>query len=173
MNELDEVWENLLNEAIAKAKSSGRSDVADYLSLKASNDAVRAASVKWLIDAAAEIAVQINSYNVGISIENTHPHRFSLGHAHLVGSLVRFRYGVRCLTIEAGWTRAPGDGFMRGGALAAGRISHFGMAKQNSELILLKVDDAPSWFAVDMHGKHSMFDSKCLQNHFRIFLDAI
>jgi hypothetical protein len=76
------------------------------------------------------------------------------------------------LTVEAGWTRAPGDGFMRGGALAAARISHFGMAKQNSELILLRQDNAPHWFAVERDGKRSLFDSRNLQKHFQIFLGA-
>jgi hypothetical protein len=107
MHELDEVWENLINEAIAGAKSSGRSDVADYLALKASNDAVRSASVKWLFDAAEEIAAEINRRNAGILMENQHPHRFSFGNANLVGTLAQFRQGVRCLTVEAGWTRTP------------------------------------------------------------------
>lgn len=173
MNELDEVWENMMNEAIARAKSSGRSDVADYLALKASNDAVRSASVKWLFDAAGEIATESNRRNIGISFENEHPYRFAFGNANLVGSLVRFRQGVRCLTVEAGWTRTPNDGFMRGGALACARISHFGISKQNSELILLRLDNAPHWFAVDREGKRSLFDSRNLQNHFQIFLGAV
>ncbi len=173
MHELDEVWENLMNEAIARAKSSGRSEVADYLQLKASNDAVRAASIKWLFDAAAEIAAEINRLNAGISFENENPYRFAFGNSTLVGSLARFRHGVRCLTVEAGWTRTPGDGFMRGGALATGRISHFGMAKQNSELVLLRLNDAPSWFAIDKDGNRHLFDSRNLQNHFRIFLGAV
>jgi hypothetical protein len=172
MHELDEVWENMISEAIVRAKSSGNSDAADYLMLKASNDAARAASVKWLFDAAREIAAEINRRHAAISIENEHPYRFALGNATLVGSLVRFRQGVRCLTVEAGWTRAPGDGFMRGGALAAARISHFGMAKQNSELILLRQDNAPHWFAVERDGKRSLFDSRNLQKHFQIFLGA-
>jgi hypothetical protein len=174
MNELDEVWENMMNEAIARARSSGRSDVADYLTLKASNDAVRAASVKWLFDATSEIAAEINRRrNAGISVENEHPYRFAFGNANLVGSLVRFRHGVRCLTVEAGWTRTPNDGFMRGGALACARISHFGIKQQNAELILLRLDNAPHWFAVDKDGKHSLFDSRNLQNHFQIFLGAV
>ncbi len=173
MHELDEIWENLLNEAIAGAKSSGRSDVADYLRLKASNDVVRAASVRWLFDAAQEIAAENNRQNAGISFENESPYRFAFGNAHPVGALARFRQGVRCLTIEAGWTRTPNDGFMRGGALACARISHFGMAKQNTELILLRADNAPIWAAIDRHENRRPFDSGNLQNHFQIFLGAI
>ena len=172
MHELDEVWENLMNEAIARANASGRTDVADYLSLKASNDAVRAASVKWLFDAAAEIAGEINRRNFGITFEKVHPHRFQSGNTTLVGSLVRFRQGVRCLSVEAGWTRVPDDGFMRRGALAVARISHFGMAKQNAELILLRADNAPSWFVIDKDEQRHLFDSRNLQKHFQIFLGA-
>ena len=170
MHELDEVWENMMTEAIARAKSSGKNDVADYLMLKASTDAARAASVKWLFDAAREIAAEINRRHAAISVENEHPYRFALGNANLVGSLVRFRQGVRCLTVEAGWTRTPNDGFMRGGALAAARISHFGMRQQNSELVLLRSDNAPHWFEIEKGGKRSLFDSRNLQKHFQIFL---
>lgn len=170
MNELDEIWEKMLAEAAARARATGRSDVADYLALKASNDAARAASVRWLIDALTEIAAEANRRSLGIVIENSHPHRFTLGTATLVGSLLRFRQGVRCLTAEAGWTRTPNDGFMRGGALAAARISHFGLPKQNEELVLLRTDNAPSWFAVSRDGTRRLFDSKDLQKHFQIFL---
>ena len=173
MHELDEVWENMMNEAIARAKSSGKSDVADYLLLKASNDAVRSASIKWLLDAAREIAAEINRrVGLAISIESEHPYRFAFGNATLVGSLLRFRQGVRCLTIESGWTRTPNDGFMRGGALAAARISHFGMKQQNSELILLRLDDAPHWFEIGKNENRILFDSRNLQKHFQIFLGA-
>lgn len=172
MRELDEVWEKLIGEAVARAESSGKSDVADYLMLKASNDSARSASVKWLFDAAQEIAAEINRRQAAISVENEHPYRFALGNASLVGSLVRFRQGVRCLTVEAGWTRAPGDGFMRGGALAAARISHFGMSKKNEELILLRSDNAPHWYAVGRDGNRNLFDSRNMQTHFQIFLGA-
>ena len=172
MNELDEVWTNLMNEAIARAKFTGRHDVADYLTLKAANDLLRTASVRWLFDAAAEIAAEANRRNAGIDIENVHPHKFKMSHANPVGSLVRFRQGVRCMTVEAGWTRTPNDGFMRGGALAVGRIEHFGMTRQNSDLILLKNENAPCWFAIDRHENRAIFDSNHLQRHFRIFLDA-
>lgn len=163
----------MMNEAIAKATSTGKSDVAEYLMLKASNDAARATSVKWLFDAAQEIAAEINRRSATISVENEYPYRFALGNATLVGSLFRFRQGVRCLTIEAGWTRAPNDGFMRGGALAMGRISHFGMTKHNAELILLRANNAPNWFAAEKDGKRRLFDSRNLQKHFQVFLGAV
>ena len=173
MNELDEVWTQMTNKALEKARADGRGDVAEYLELKTTNDTIRAASVKWLLDATLEIASFANRNDAAITIENENPHQFSFGNANLVGSLVRFRQGVRCLTIEAGWTRTPNDGFMRGGALAGARISHFGISKHNAELLLVQSNDLPSWFSVDTDGKRTLFDSNNLQQHFRIFLDTI
>ncbi len=172
MNELDEVWANMINEAIVKARTGGRGDVADYLALKASNDTIRSRSVKWLFDSILEIASQANRSNPNITIENENPHRFAIGNATMVGSLLRFRQGVRCLTIEAGWTRTPADGFMRGGALAAGRISHFGIGKANADLLLIRSGDLPEWFSVDHNSQKKMFSSDHLDEHFRVFLDS-
>jgi hypothetical protein len=173
MNELNEVWTQMIDEASKKARASGRGDVAEYLELKTTNDMIRAASVDWLLDAALEIAAFANRNNAGITIENETPHRFPFRNASLVGSLIRFRQGVRCLTVEAGWTRTPNDGFMRGGALAGAKISHFGISKHNAEILLVQSNDLPSWFSVDAEGKRILFDSNNLQQHFRIFLGTI
>lgn len=172
MNELDEVWAQMINAALERAAASGRGDVADYLSLKAANDAVRAAGVKWLFDSTLAIAAEANrNQNAGlITFENENPHNFTFGNANLVGSLVRLRQTVRCLTIEAGWTRTAKDGFMRGGALARARISHFGIARANEELVLVRTDNLTNWFAVDMENRQSLFDSRNLQRHFAVFL---
>jgi hypothetical protein len=172
MEELDEVWTNFLNEAAVRVKSNERSDVAEYLELKTTNDFLRSTSVQWLFESVAEIASEANRRNANLTFEKKHPHEFTIGNANLVGWLVRFRQGVRCLSFEAGWTRTPSDGFMRGGALAVGRVTHFGMARQNVELNLLKIENAPVWFATDQNGKRTEFHSNHLQNHFRIFLDA-
>ncbi len=173
MNELDEVWTRKLNEARIRANAAGNADVAAYLELKASNDAVRRASVEWLLDSLSEIASDSNRSGANISIETEDSHRFAFGSAQMVGSLFRFRQGVRCLSIEAGWTRAPGDGFMRGGSLAAGRITHFGISKHNAELLLIAEKNAPSWFSVDRNGTRAIFDSRHLNRHFQIFLGAV
>jgi hypothetical protein len=170
MNELNEVWARMIAEAQTKAQASGRGDVAEYLALKASNDAFRAASVKRLFDSALEIAAQSNRENSSIQFENETPHNFAFANANLVGSLARFRQGVRCLSVEAGWTRTPADGFMRGGALACARISHFGMSKANAELLLIRAENSPNWFQSDKNGKRHLFDSKNLQQHFQMFL---
>jgi hypothetical protein len=174
MNELDETCARMMNEAIAKAHASGRSDVVDYLQLKATNDSVRAAGVKWLFDSMFEIASKLNRNNLQITIENENPHSFASGNATLIGSLVRFRQGVRCLSVEAGWTRTPNDGFMRGGVLAGGRIIHFGIGRHNAELVLVRgKEDVANWFTVDKNGERVLLDSNHLSKHFQIFLNII
>lgn len=170
MDELDEVWTQMINRALEKARADGRGDVAEYFKLKATNDKIRKASVEWLIGATTEIARFTNQNQANVAIENVNPHQFAFKNANLVGEAVRVRQGVRCLTVEAGWTRSPGDGFMRGNALAAARVSHFGMSKNNVELLLLKTDDFPNWFAVSDEGAKTPFDSRHLNRHFQIFL---
>jgi hypothetical protein len=59
---------------------------------------------------------------------------------------------------------------MRGGALAAALVSHFGMSKHDAELVLVSEKNAPSWFSVDKNGKREPFDARNLQRHFRIFI---
>lgn len=171
MNELNEFWTNSIAEAINKARGEGRHDVADYLALKATNDEIRAAASRWLFESALEIAHEAMRRGINLKIENENPHRFEMGKSVMVGSLIRFRFGVRSLTVEAGWTRTPGDGFMRGGALAAARLTHFGQAKHNVELVLLRsAASAPEWFAVRPEAARVPFDSRHLLEHFAIFI---
>ena len=171
MNELDEVWSQKIQKARAEAATAGRSDVADYLALRAANDALRQTSIKWLFDSLHEIAAFSNRNGTNITIETENPHRFAFKNSTLVGALARLRQGVRCLTVEAGWTRTPADGFMRGGALAIGRVSHFGISKHNVELYLVLENDSPAWFAADKDGERTRFDSRHLNEHFRLLLD--
>ena len=173
MNELDEFWAEKLSEAAAKARAAGRADVVEYLSLKASNDMLRQTSANWLFESFIEIANRTDHGGSSIKIETENPYRFSFRNAHLVGSLLSFRQGVRCLSVEAGWTRAPADGFMRGGALAAARITHFGISKHNAELVLVLDNDTPNWFSVNKEGRREPFDSRNLNHHFKIFLDTL
>lgn len=166
MMELDEIWAQKLEDALANAQASGRTDVAEYLALKAANDAVRQTGVQWLFGALLEICAA-DPY---LKIENETAHRFKFSGAEMVGYLLRLRQGVRCLSLEAGWTRTPNDGFMRGGALAAARLTHFGMAKQNADLILLRPNETPQWFLIDENGRRENFNSNHLQAHYRIFM---
>lgn len=175
MNELNEFWANSIDEAIQKARAQGRQDVADYLSLKATNDEIRAASCRWLFESLLEIAhAAMREKGLNLKIENENPYRFEMNKATMVGSLLEFSFGIRRLTAEAGWTRTPQDGFMRGGALAFARLVHFGQAKHNAELMLIRAkDSAPQWFSLDRAGSRTPFDSNNLREHFKIFLGLI
>lgn len=170
MNELDEMWSKLLSQALENAKASGRHDVAEYLNLKAANDAIRQASVQWLFDTLLEIAGDANRTKLNISIERNDTHNFAYRGANLVGSLIRFRHGVRCLTVEAGWTRTPTDGFMRGGALAFARLTHMGIPKANAELSLIRSEESPIWQLMLEEKGVQIFRSESLRDHFRLFV---
>jgi hypothetical protein len=166
MNELDEVWTQMLNQAIAAAKNAGQSDIA------ASNDSIRSIGCQWLFDSLTELSEISNRKGIKLEIESESPHSFAVGHSKMVGSLIRFRHGIRCLTAETGWTRTPADGFMHKGALAHAKISHFGMRNNNAELHLLKTNqDSPNWFWIGLDGEKIEIDSSYLQHHFQIFLD--
>lgn len=172
MNELDEIWSKMLSQALENAKASGRHDVAEYLNLKAMNDAIRQTSVRWLFDTLIEIVSEANRSNLSISIERNEPHSFSYRGANLVGSSIRLRHGVRCLTLEAGWTRTPADGFMRGGALAFARISHLGMPKANAEISLSRSNDAPVWKLVIEDKAVANFRSEAFREHLHILIGS-
>ena len=168
MNELDEAWSEMLAGAIENAKSSGRGDVADFLALKQSNDAIRQTAVDWLFNSFIQIASEANRRNALVVIEREEPHEFPFNNAQMAGSLVRIRFGVRSMIVEAGWTRLPSHGFMRGGALAAARIRHFGMPHADAELILVRNDETPAWTSAN----GGQFDSQSLLEHFRMLLES-
>lgn len=171
MDELDDVWAQMMERAIANAHATGRSDVAEYLALKSTNDSIRSMGCKWLFDSFLELSEEVNRQGIHLEIENESPHRFAVGYSTMVGSLLSFRRGVKNLTIEAGWTRTPNDGFMRGGALAMARILHFGMSKFNADLLLIgSQTQTPNWFVVMPDGKRNLFNSEDLRGHFAVFL---
>ena len=167
MTELDQIWSQMLDEAAAKADDSGHRTLAEYLRLKATNDAIRERGVGWLLDAFVEIAGMAVRDAHGITIERQSPHRFTVGSFSMTGSLLSIRHGVRCLTIEAGWARTPSDGIMRRGALAQARITHFGMPKSGAELRLVHVETLPTW----LDDSNATVDSAEIQRHFDVFLD--
>ncbi len=169
MNKLNDIWEQMLENAIAQAEVSGKSDVAEYLKLKATNDAIRTQSANRLLETMLAMAHFLIGKGINIKIENENSHRFEMNKANVVGSLLRFQHGLRCLTIEIGWTRTPSDGFMRGNALAFGKISHFGMSKRNAELHLAKYDEIPQWFLVNDETRETLLPEH-LREHFKHFL---
>ena len=166
MTELDHVWSEMLGKAAAKAIDSGRRDIAEYLRLKATNDAIRTIGVGWLLDTIVEIAGQAARKHAAITIEREEPHNFARGSSNMVGSLVHVRHGVRCLTVEAGWTRTPLDGVMRKGALAFARITHFGLPKSGAEFRLVHGETLPNW----LDETDAIVDSGELRRHFDVFL---
>ena len=169
MNELDEIWSQMLEAAIAGSEAAGHADVAEYLRLKATNDAIRRRSVAWLFDSMIEIVAEADPEFVRFSVERVEPHNFAFRGANMAGSLLRIRQGVRCLTLEAGWTRTPSDGFMRGGALAQARITHFGMPREDRDLMLVRGTDLPEWYEAEKKGTADVFGSADLRRHFAIF----
>jgi hypothetical protein len=173
MDELNEVWEQLIAEAAKNPQAITQDGLAEFIAVKTANDRVRETSVRWLLDTMRSAAEHANLKNAGIAIESQDSHRFSIDKMHLAGAMLKFRQGIRCLTVEAGWTRAPADGFMRAGALAVARITHFGIARENAELHLLKFDDRPQWFTVTKIGLRVSFEITDLIRHFQIFLGMI
>lgn len=171
MNELDELWTQMMQEATLKARNTGRTDIAEYLTLKANNDSIRSTSCRWLFDSFIELSDEVNRQGIRLNIENQNPHHFAVGNATMVGSLLSFHHGLRNLTIEAGWTRTPQDGFIRGGGLACARITHFGMSKANAELLLVRsIENLPQWFFVAAKGNQSLISLNSLREHFYLFL---
>jgi hypothetical protein len=171
MNELNEVWEQLLAEAAKTPNIIQNQRLKDFLAVKTANDLIRQTAIKTLFDAMLEIAVRANRKNANIIIEHENSHRFSLEKFSLSGEALKFRRGVRCLMIEAGWTRTPQDGFMRGNALAVTRISHFGISKANAELHLLNFENEPRWFTINKNGMKISLELEDLIKHFQIFLE--
>ena len=170
MNELGEMWSEKLAAAIRTARESGRHDVADYLSLKAANDLLRTTGIQWLFGSFREAAGEANRRLPALAIEREDPHNFQHKGSNLVGALLRLRLGVRCLTVEAGWTRTPQDGFMRGGALARAHIRHFGMPKAAADIILLKQSDAPNWSVVEEDRPTAEFTAAGVIRHLQTLI---
>lgn len=145
MLELDHVWSKLLADAEANASRSGKSDVVEYLKLRASRDKIRSSGVAWLLAAVIEAAYAAETPSRRFAIEREEPYSFRHGNSNMNGVRLDVRYGVRCLSVEAGWVRTPADGIMRGGALAAAKISHFGLPALGSDLRLVHTDELPHW----------------------------
>ncbi len=171
MDELNEVWAKMMQGAMLDAQTSGRTELAEYLAVKSANDVIRAAGCRWLFDSFLELSDQANRRGIKLEVESESPHRFSVGHSTMVGSLMRFTNGLRKLTIEAGWTRVPADGIIRGLGLARGRITHFGQNKYNAELLLSNHNlAAPQWFVLIDDDKRETVSANDLLDHFDLFI---
>ncbi|MCZ2390310.1 MAG: hypothetical protein LC113_04440 [Acidobacteria bacterium] len=169
MNELDSTWAAMLEAAIRNAEVSGRTDIADYLHLKASNDLLRTTATAWLLDSFIEAAMEAARHNAAIKVEREEPYQFSRGSGRMDGSRLIISFGVRCLEVKAGWPRTPSSGILRGNALAAADILHFGLARHNSTLSLVRADAGPRW--IDERG-HSA-DLAFVSRHIALLIDEI
>jgi hypothetical protein len=149
LSELDAEWARRVEEAEGRARASGRGDVADYLILRASNDAARAVGCSWLVETFQLIAGEANRRGSSLTVSLEDAHRFRVGHSTMVGRRLTLRAGVRSVTVEAGWPRSPRDGVVRGGGLARARVSHFGDRAAGEELLLVRGDEGtPRWLTL-------------------------
>ena len=153
-------------EARERAGGGGRGDVLEYLDLRAANDAVRSRGVGWLLELFTAAAGELNRAGAGLALTRTEAHRFRVGNSWMVGTRIALRRGVRQLTVEAGWPRAPLDGIVRGGGLASALVGHFGDARAGDELLLLPLPDSDArWFVVEKTGARTELQPERLRQH--------
>lgn len=172
MSELDQAWAAALAEAESRARQSGRKEVASYLALRSSNDLLRKTGIEWLFSTIETLAAQANRSGASIQISRHDNHRFRTGNSTMVGKLLVLRFGVRELSVEAGWPRTPSDGIVRGGGLAAANIKHMGI-KAASEVLRLVQSPAgpPSWvLAENKSGLSSEIHEVNLRKHIATLL---
>lgn len=173
MSELDEEWARVLAEAERRAQSAGRGDLVEYLRLRASNDHARLTGVEWLFETFTLLAGEANRAGAGVQIIRKDGHRFEVGSATMVGRLLTLKSGVRQLMIEAGWPRAPRDGFVPGNGLASGQIRHFGIKSANEELLLVRSPKGtPQWLVLEREGRRTELLEGRIRQHLRKFLNT-
>ncbi len=166
MSELDEAWELALTAAQQRARDAGRGEIAEYLRLRSSNDLQRRTGIKWLLATFARLAGEANRLGAGLQTSSELDQRFSINHATMVGPRLTLTYGVRYLTIEAGWPRVPSDSFVRGGGLALARVKHFGKPIHDQDLQLVRiVDQPPHWEVTRKNGSKARFIESDIQSH--------
>jgi hypothetical protein len=169
----DEEYERKLAEARERARGGARGDVLEYLDLRAANDAARGRAVEWLLELFTAAAGELNRAGAGLALARTDAHRFRVGNSSMVGARLALKRGVRQLTVEAGWPRAPLDGIVRGGGLASALVGHFGNARAGQELLLLPLPDSePRWFVTDdKTGARTELRPEDLRRHLARLLD--
>ena len=165
MGSLDEEYERQMGDARERARAQGRGDVLDYLDLRAANDRLRAAGVEWLVETFTALAGEANRAGAGLSLSRTEAHRFRVGNSTMVGTRLVLARGVRALTVEAGWPRAPRDGVVRGGGLASALVGHFGLRDAGDELLLVPEGDSPRWLVLEKTGARSALLEERLSRH--------
>lgn len=173
MSELEEAWELALAEANRRARAAGRADITRYLDLRAQNDLLRRTAIDWLTATLTALAGEANRNGAAIQIERQDSHHFRRGSATMVGTQLTLRHGVRALTIESGWPRAPGDGIVRGNGLACANIKHFGQRRSNAELLLARSSGgSPEWFVLEKNGRRSLLTETDVRTHLLVLTET-
>ena len=172
MSELDEAWALGLAQAEARARAAGRTDIAEYLALRTSNDLQRKVGSDWLIEIFTSAAGNANRGGGAIQISSKGEHRFKIGHATMVGRQLNLSHGVRRLLVEVGWPRTPRDGFIRGGGLARAHIKHVGIKPADDLLrLVLNARGTPTWIVEPKHGESRELHEADVRNHVAILLE--
>lgn len=170
MSELDEAWAFALAEAEARAKVAGLRDIAEYLALRNSNDLLRKTGIKWLLTTLETLAGEANRTGASIQILKDDAHRFRVGNATMVGSLLTLRFGVRQLSVETGWPRTPRDGIIRGNGLACGNLRHVGNKSAGEKLLLVLTEKgSPRWVVLEKPPPAAIREAE-LRKHIAILL---
>lgn len=173
LSELDEAWAAALAEAEQRARLAGRSDVAEYLSLRNSNDLLRKAGIEWLMTSFTVLAGEANRRGSSLQITSQDAYRFKIGNSTMVGNLLTLSNGVRQLFIEAGWPRTPRDGVVRGGGLACANIRHLGIPTASEELLLSKTNTGvPGWMSSNRRDGRATLHESDVRRHLAILLDT-
>lgn len=168
MNELDEVWSAMLTDAAVNASAAGRHEVAQYLRLKATNDAIRSRGVAWLVEAFVQAASDAMRIHATLVVDRDEPHTFRFGNSTMTGTRLTLKKGVRSIMLESGWTRTPAHGIMRDKALAVARVTHFGLPKNGQEIGLVFKDDLPEWL---ISGSREVFTADDAARHIALLVE--
>lgn len=173
MSELDEAWAAALAEAERRARTAGRSELAEYLALKNRNDLLRTAGIEWLVSSFTTIAGELNRTGTSLEMSHQDGHRFQVGNSTMVGRSLTLKNGVRTLVVEAGWPRTPRDGIVRGGGLAYANLRHVGIRSASDELLLTKSNNgSPCWISLNTkHGPGSNLRESDLRRHLTFLLN--
>ena len=169
MSELDEAWAFALAEAEARARMAGRKDLAEYLTLRNSNDLLRKTGIDWLFTTCETLAAEANRKGASIQIAKDEKHRFRVGNATMVGRMLTLSSGVRKFFVEAGWPRTPRDGVVRGVGLARGTLKHMGIRRPSEALLLvLSPEGTPRWIMPEKDSGRSEIHEAHLRDHIKL-----
>lgn len=169
--EFEDEWRRRLAEARGRAGAASSGDVAEYLALRAENDAARTAAVEWLLEVFAAPAGEANRRGASLTLARDEAHSFRVGNSTMTGPRLTLSAGVRRLSVEAGWPRAPRDGIVRGNGLACARLSHFGQRAAGENLLLARdAEGEPRWFVLDDSGARTPLAKEHVLRHFNTLL---